>query len=96
MRTLEAAVGATLLERGFPSGEANVGRTQLTEAGLALAPRAIAALGAQDALFAPPTEPDPREMDRILAALLLELAVKALRHDLSDEDRALIVEILPD
>ena len=40
-----------------------------------------------DALFDEPAGPDPREMDRVLAAGLAELMLKTPRRNLSDADR---------
>ena len=94
VRRLEAVLGVKLLERSFPPNKATAGRTKLTEAGLALIPRAIGVLRANDAMFDAPVGQDPREMDRILAVGLLELALTALRQDMSDADRARIYNTL--
>ena len=85
---VERAVGVSLLERRFPPNREEQGRTQLTEAGREFLPKAIEALRAHDRLFADaPLGPDPREETRALAMALVETALSALRHDLSDEDR---------
>ena len=94
VQRLEGVLGVKLLERSFPPNKAKTGRTQLTEAGLALMPRAIEVLRANDAMFDAPVGQDPREMDRILAVGLLELAITALRQDLSDADRFRIYNAL--
>ena len=92
---LEKVLGRRLLERRFPSERAETGRTQLTEAGRALLPKAAEAVRAHDRLFADaPAGQDAREVDRAVAAGLVELARDALRHDLSDDDRKRIHDIL--
>lgn len=96
LQSLERTLDMKLLERSFPPNKAETGRTQLTAEGMALLPKAVELLRAHDALFGAPTGSDPREMDRILAVGLLELAVTALRQDLSDADRIRIHEILLD
>ena len=84
---LEKAVGRRLFEKRFPPSREETGRTQLTEEGRAFLPRAIDALRAHDRLFDDaPFSADPRERNRIITHGLLELALGALRHDLSDED----------
>ena len=92
---VEAAVGQPLLERRFPPVDAERGRTQLTEAGLAFLPRAIAAMRSHDRMFGENvvdyTSP---EIDQAIAADLLAMAATALRHDLSDEDRKRIYTVL--
>ena len=94
IRALEAAVGYTLLERSLPPNKLTQGRTQLTEAGLSFLPRAIEAMRAIDALFDAPAAPDQREADRAMAAGLLELALTALRQDLSEDSRDWIAALL--
>ena len=94
VQRLEAVLGVKLLERSFPPDKAMTGKTKLTEAGLALMPRAIDVVRANDALFDAPAGQDPREMDRMLAVGLLELALTALRQDLSDADRVRIYNAL--
>ena len=92
---LEKVLGERLLERRFPPERSETGRTQLTEAGRWLLPKAAEAVRAHDRLFADATMgQDAREVDRAVAAGLIELARDALRHDLSDEDRKRIHEIL--
>ena len=91
---LERAFGKVLLEKSFPPNRATQGRTQLTEAGLALLPKAAELLRVHDALFDEPAGPDPREIDRVLAAGLAELTLKTLRRDLSDADRIRIYNAL--
>ena len=86
---LEEAVGFPLLERRFPpSGKEESGRTQLTPAGRQFLPKAIEAVRAHDRLFDDrPVESDPREANRVVASRLMEVALAALRHDLTEEDR---------
>ena len=92
---IEKVLGQRLLERRFPPERAEMGRTQLTEAGRALLPKAAEAVRAHDRLFSDaPRAQDAREVDRALAAGLLELARDALRQDLSDDDRKRIHDIL--
>ena len=88
VQALEKAVGAPLLERRPLAGQEDTGRTQLTEAGRLFLPKAIECLRAHDRIFEDtPLGQDPREVNRALALALTELALQALRHDLSDEDR---------
>lgn len=94
VQKLEEVLGAELLERSPIPDRATTGRTQLTEAGLALVPRAVELLRVQSAMFDAAAGPDPREMDRILATGLAELMVKTLWHDLSDADRIRIYNAL--
>ena len=83
---VERAVGAQLLERRIPSNQQEQGRTQLTEAGRQFLPKALAAMSAYDRLFDDaPIGNDPREASRIIALQLIENAIAALRHDISDE-----------
>ncbi|MYE58977.1 MAG: LysR family transcriptional regulator [Alphaproteobacteria bacterium] len=96
IRTLEKAAETPLLERSFPPSRWEMGRTEPTEAGLALLPKAIAALRARDAMFEAPSGPYPREADRAAAGGLLEIALAALRQDLSDDRCHRICELLHD
>ena len=93
---LEKVLGRRLLERRFPPKRAETGRTQLTDAGRALLPKAAEVVRAHDRLFADvPVGQDAREeADRAVAAGLIELARNALRRDLSEDDRKRIHEIL--
>lgn len=92
---LEKAIGRRLLERRFPPGRTEQGRTQLTEEGSAFLPAAVAAMRAYNRLFEDePDGADPRERNRIIAHALLEMALAALRHDLSDEDAERIDRLL--
>ena len=85
---LEEVVGQRLLERRFPPNKAEMGRTQLTEAGRAFLPKAIEAMDAHDRMLGnAASNQDPREANRIITLRFLELALAALRHDLSDDDR---------
>lgn len=85
---VERAVGAQLLERHLPPNREEQGRSQLTEAGRAFLPKALAAMSAHDRLFDDvPVGNDPREASRIIAVQFLETALAALRHDLSEEER---------
>lgn len=94
VHVLERALGKILLEKSFPPNRATQGRTQLTEAGLALLPKVAELLRMHDALFDEPVGPDPREMDRVLATGLAELTLKTLRQDLSDADRIRVYNAL--
>ena len=55
---VEKSVGRKLLETSWPREPRQVGRTQLTEAGLAFFPKAVRAIRAHDELF------DDRVFDR--------------------------------
>ena len=93
--SLEKIIGAQLLERRFPPNRDEAGRTQLTEAGRAFLPKALAALQAHDRMFDDtPLGSDPREANRAIASALVELALSALRHDLSEDDRDLAYGLL--
>ncbi len=95
LRLLEEAVGRPLLEKRFPPARAEAGRTQLTEAGQAFLPKAIEAMAAHDAMFDDALQiRDPREVSRIVASRLVELALAALRHDLSDDDQKDLSKLL--
>ena len=84
---IEDVIGAQLFHRQFPPSKEEHGRTQLTEAGRAFLPKAVAAIQAYDRLFDDtPVESDPREINRAIATTLIEKALAALRHDLSDAD----------
>ncbi len=86
--SVEKALGTPLLERRVVSRREEIGRTQLTEAGRAFLPKAVEALRAHDRIFEDtPLDPDPREENRALATALVETALSALRHDLSEADR---------
>lgn len=85
-----------LLERNFPPTKEKVGRTKRTEAGLTFLPKAAEAVRAFDSLFDDSPSHDPREIDRVLAARLLELAMTALPQDLPDADRLRILQVLAD
>ena len=93
---LEKVLGRRLFERRLPPERAGTGRTQLTDAGRALLPKAAEVVRAHDRLFAdaPVGQDAWEEVDRAVAAGLIELARDALRHDLSDDDRKQIHEIL--
>ncbi len=92
---VEEAFGEPLLQRRLPPNQAEQGRTQLTEAGLAFLPKAIALMRSHDQMFGD-TEIDWRspEIDRAIAADLLKMASDALKHDLSDDDRIRIYTTL--
>ena len=97
LRALDKHVGYPLLERRFPPDQAERGRTQLTEAGRAFLPKALNAMQAHDRLVDDlPQNQDPREASRIITSRLMELALAALRHDLSDEDRERLYDGLLD
>lgn len=95
LRAVEEAVGQTLLEKRFPPARAEAGRTQLTEAGRAFLPKATKAMAQHDAMFDDAYQlQDPREFSRIAASRLVELALAALRHDLSDDEQKEISKLL--
>ena len=92
---LEKAVGKRLLERRFPPGQAETGRTKLTEDGRAFLPKAIEVMQAYDRMFDDqPVGIDPRERNRAVALGLTELVLAALKHDLSDDDQERIDGLL--
>ena len=92
---LERATDKRLLERGFPTNPASGGRTQLTEEGRLLWPKAIKTVRAHDSLFDDrPEGLDPYDQDRIMALALLEKALATLNHDLTTEDRDRIDALL--
>ena len=93
---VEKALGERLIERRTPPARADLGRMQLTEAGLAFLPKAVEAIRAYDRMFADaPSDRDLQEaIDPAIAAELLELARDALRHDLSEDQRKIIQAIL--
>ena len=86
MRKLEKAVGTKLLERGSSPDQDTLGRTQLTEAGKVMLPRMRAALAAHDALFETSSATDTEMESRLLAERLIEHALKALHHDLPQDE----------
>lgn len=97
LSAVEKLVGQRLLERGIPPVSGEAGRTQLTEAGRAFLPKAITAMGAHDLMFTDEfRERNPREDSRIIAMRLLEMALAALRHDLSEADRERLYNTLLD
>lgn len=84
---LERVIGKRLLQRRVPPNPEEMGRTQLTEDGRAFLPKAIAAVQAHDQLFEDKSIGlDPRTQVSMLATGLLEKALTALRHDLSEEE----------
>ena len=88
IQALEKSAGVPLFERRFSTKHPEYGRTQLTDAGRQFLPKAIEAMKAHERMFAEvSSEPDPREVNRIISTRLMEIALDALRHDLSDEDR---------
>ena len=92
---LEKVVGKRLLQRRLPPNREEMGRTQLTEEGRAFLPKAITALQAHDRIFDDKSVGhDPRTEVSTLATGLLEKALAALRHDLSDEEEDRIYKTL--
>lgn len=92
---LEKVVGKRLLERRFPADPTETGRTQLTEDGRAFLPKAIDVMRAYNRMFDNiPAGVDQREHNRVIALGLMEMALAALKHDLSDEDRERIGNLL--
>lgn len=93
--SVEKAIGTKLLERRFPPHAEETGRTQLTEAGRAFLPKAVEAVRAHDRMFEDtPLGADPREANRAIASALVEIALSALRHDLSEADRTRLYDRL--
>ena len=85
---VEKAAGQRLFERGSSLVNGQIGRTQLTEAGRVFLPKAIKAMSMHDLMFADdPWVRDPREDSRVIAMRFVEMALAALRHDLSEGDR---------
>ena len=92
---LEKVVGVQLLERRFPPYREEMGRTQLTEAGRAFLPKAMEAVRAHDRLFDDASlKSDPREQNWAIATQFIEMALAALRHDLSEKDRMWLYDTL--
>ncbi len=97
LSAVEELVGQRLLERGSPLVKGQTGRAQLTEAGRAFLPKAIKAMNAHDLMFEGDfRERDPREDSRIIAMRFVEMALAALRHDLSEEERERLYNMLLD
>ena len=95
VRSVEELACRCLLETAWPREPRQVGRIQLTEAGLAFFPKAVRAMRAHDALFEErPSEPDPRDVRLAILHGLLELALDATRHDLSNADRKSLHDLL--
>ena len=95
VRSVEELICRCLLETAWPREPRQVGRIQLTEAGLAFFPKAVRAMRAHDALFEErPSEPDPRDVRLAILHGLLELALDATRHDLSNADRKSLDDLL--
>ena len=86
IKSLEKAVGMELLERAFPPDPVVQGRTQLTAAGRDFLPRARAALKAHDDLFEASAAPGTEMEGRLLAERLIEQALKALHHNLPQDE----------
>ena len=94
---VERAVGRRLLETAWPREPRQVGRTQLTDCGLAFFPKAARAVRAHDALFDDgPAEPDPRDARLAVLHGLLELALDAARNNLTEPERQLVDGLLLD
>jgi len=92
---VEKAAGGPLLERRFSRAPGESGRTQLTAAGRAFYPKALRAMQAHDAMLdAWVKDSDPRGVRMGIASGLLELALDALRNNLSDADQELVSAIL--
>lgn len=92
---LEKVVGKRLLERRSPADRPETGRTHLTEDGRAFLPKAIEVMRAYNRMFDDmPVGVDQREHNRTIALGLMEMALAALKHDLSDEDRERIDSLL--
>ena len=97
LSAVEELVGQRLLERGSPLVKGQIGRAHLTEAGRAFLPKAIKAMNAHDQMFENDfRERDPREDSRIIAIRFVEMALAALRHDLSEEERERLYNTLLD
>ena len=92
---MEKAVGRQSLETAWPREPRQVGRTQLTECGLAFLPKAVGALRAHDALFDDrPEAPDPCDVRLAVLHGLLELALDAARNNLSEPERKALDDLL--
>ena len=64
VRAVEKSIDRTLLQTCWPREPRQVGRTQLTEAGLAFFPKAVRAMRAHDAMFDDrPAEPERKPAD---------------------------------
>lgn len=91
---IENKIGERLLERRIPPEKSEAGRTQLTEAGRALLPKAIMAMRAHDRIFDNAPAGPSLEVDLALAADLTEIIRNILKHDLSEDDRNRIINLL--
>lgn len=92
---VEESLGRQLLETAWPREPRQVGRTRLTDHGLAFLPKAARALRAHDALFDDrPAGQDPRDARLAVLHGLLELALDAARNNLTEPERTLIDDLL--
>ena len=92
---VEKTVGQKLLETRYPRNHGETGRTQLTDAGRVFFSRALRAMRAHDDMLDMQTVmSDPRGESMAVAGGLLELALDALRNNLSDVDRDTLNAIL--
>lgn len=95
VRAVEKRAGGELLQTRYPRNPGEIGRTQLTEAGEIFYHKALRALQAHDAMLdRQAVDPDPRNMRMVIASGLLELALDALRNNLSEADRTLVNTIM--
>ena len=91
---IEKVVGERLLERRFPPEKGEAGRTQLTEAGRVFLPKAIMAMRAHDRMFDNAPAGPSLEVDLALAANLVEIIRDILKHDLAEDERNRLLNLL--
>ena len=85
---VEKSVGRKLLETSWPREPRQVGRTQLTEAGLVFFPKAVRAVRAHDELFEDrPCGENAGETRLAMLRSLLELALDTARNNPPDAQR---------
>ena len=88
---IEKSVGRKLLETCWPREPRQVGRTQLTQAGLAFFPKAVRAVRAHDELFDErPCDRNPSETLLETLRSLLELALDTARNNSPDENHQIL------
>ena len=87
---IEKSLGRKLLEASWPREPRQVGRTQLTKAGLAFLPKALRAMRAHDELFDDRIyDRNPQETRLAMVRSLLEMALDTARKDSSNTGRNL-------
>ena len=96
IRAVEEKVGRTLLETPWPREPRQVGRTKLTEAGLAFFPKAVRALRAHDALFEDRLfDATPCETRLAMLRGLLELAFDTAQDNAPGPERRTPGDAMP-